>query len=219
MSLVALGILFFRSHGFLRSKAALGMFALSGIAHGYAYGEAIVGAEPTPLVAYLVGFTLVQLAIVSAGYAIARHAERRELGLRARRGGRGRVVGRRRRISRAIARVTRVTDIYNYLPIDEKLATSGQPSIDELGAVAADGVEVVINLALHDDPRYSLPDEAGAIAALGMTYVHIPGAVRRAQGGRPATRSSRRWTSTPAARSSFTARRTSASRRSWGSIA
>ena len=70
--------------------------------------------------------------------------------------------------------MTRVTDIYNYLSIDEKLATSGQPSIAELGAVAADGVEVVINLALHDDPRYSLPDEAGAIAALGLTYVHIP---------------------------------------------
>ena len=68
----------------------------------------------------------------------------------------------------------RVTDIYNYLPIDEKLATSGQPSVDELGAVAADGVEVVINLALHDDPRYSLPDEAGTISALGITYVHIP---------------------------------------------
>ena len=83
LSLVALGILFFRGHGFLRSKAALGIFALSGIAHGYAYGEAIVGAEPTPLAAYLVGFTLVQLAIVCAGYAIARYAERREPGPRA----------------------------------------------------------------------------------------------------------------------------------------
>lgn len=70
--------------------------------------------------------------------------------------------------------MTRVTDIYNYLPIDEKLATSGQPSVDDLSAIAADGVEVVINLALHDDPRYSLPDEAGAIAALCLTYVHIP---------------------------------------------
>jgi len=83
LSLVALGILFFRTHDFLKSRAALGMFALSGIAHGYAYGEAIVGAEPAPVVAYLVGFTLVQLAIVSAGYAIARHAQRRGLGLRA----------------------------------------------------------------------------------------------------------------------------------------
>lgn len=67
-----------------------------------------------------------------------------------------------------------VNDIYNYLRIDDKLATSGQPSVDELAAVARDGVEVVINLALHDDPRYSLPDEAGTVRSLGMTYVHIP---------------------------------------------
>jgi protein tyrosine phosphatase (PTP) superfamily phosphohydrolase (DUF442 family) len=67
-----------------------------------------------------------------------------------------------------------VSGILNYLRIDAALATSGQPSVDELGAVASDGTEVVINLALHDDPRYSLPDEAGTVSALGMTYVHIP---------------------------------------------
>lgn len=37
---------------------------LSGAAHGYAYGESIVGAEPTPLGAYLVGFTLTQLGLI-----------------------------------------------------------------------------------------------------------------------------------------------------------
>lgn len=68
----------------------------------------------------------------------------------------------------------RVTDIYNYLRIDEKLATSGQPSVEELAAVAKDGTEVVINIALHDDLRYSLPDETGTVKSLGMTYVHIP---------------------------------------------
>jgi protein tyrosine phosphatase (PTP) superfamily phosphohydrolase (DUF442 family) len=31
----------------------------------------------------------------------------------------------------------------------------------------------VINLALHDDPRYSLPDERGTVQSLGLTYVHI----------------------------------------------
>jgi protein tyrosine phosphatase (PTP) superfamily phosphohydrolase (DUF442 family) len=65
-------------------------------------------------------------------------------------------------------------DIYNYLRIDDTLATSGQPSVGELAAVAKAGFKVVVNLALHDDPRYSLPDEAGAVASLGMTYVHIP---------------------------------------------
>jgi protein tyrosine phosphatase (PTP) superfamily phosphohydrolase (DUF442 family) len=68
----------------------------------------------------------------------------------------------------------RVSDIVNYLALDTALATSGQPSIDELAALARDGTEVIINLALHDDPRYSLPDEAGTVGSLGMTYVHIP---------------------------------------------
>jgi protein tyrosine phosphatase (PTP) superfamily phosphohydrolase (DUF442 family) len=68
----------------------------------------------------------------------------------------------------------RVTEIPSYLRIDAALATSGQPSVDELHAIRSDGTEVVINLALHDDPRYSLPDEAGTVSALGMTYVHIP---------------------------------------------
>lgn len=68
----------------------------------------------------------------------------------------------------------RVTDIYNYLQVDDKLVTSGQPSVEELDAIARDGVEVVINLALHDDPRYSLPDESGAVEARGMNYIHIP---------------------------------------------
>jgi protein tyrosine phosphatase (PTP) superfamily phosphohydrolase (DUF442 family) len=68
----------------------------------------------------------------------------------------------------------RASDIVNYLAIDDTLATSGQPSVEELGALARDGTEVVINLALHDDPRYSLPDEAGTVGSLGMTYVHIP---------------------------------------------
>lgn len=67
-----------------------------------------------------------------------------------------------------------LTDIYNYIELDETLATSGQPSVDELEAVARAGFEVVINLALHDDPRYSLRDEPGTVASLGMTYVHIP---------------------------------------------
>lgn len=67
-----------------------------------------------------------------------------------------------------------LTEIYNFIQVDEKLATSGQPSEDELAAAARAGIEVVINLALHDDPRYSLPDEARTVESLGMTYVHIP---------------------------------------------
>ncbi len=65
-------------------------------------------------------------------------------------------------------------DIYNFRPVGRNIATSGQPSEEELVAIAAAGYGVIINLALHDDPRYSLPDEASSVRALGLAYVHIP---------------------------------------------
>jgi protein tyrosine phosphatase (PTP) superfamily phosphohydrolase (DUF442 family) len=67
-----------------------------------------------------------------------------------------------------------ITDIINFRRIGPMLDTGGQPSEEELAAAARDGIEVVINLALHDDPRYSLRDEPGTVKALGMEYVHIP---------------------------------------------
>ena len=76
MSLLVVGILLLARSRFLQSKAAIGAFALSGVAHGYAYGEAIVGAESTPLFAYLAGFTIVQLIIVLAVYGLARYTAR-----------------------------------------------------------------------------------------------------------------------------------------------
>lgn len=72
-TLIMLGVLFFRRSDFLKGKGAILFFALSGLAHGYAYGEAIVGAEATPLLAYLTGFTIVQFAIALCGYAVARY--------------------------------------------------------------------------------------------------------------------------------------------------
>jgi urease accessory protein len=48
--------------------------AVAGIFHGYAYGEAIVGAEMTPLVAYLAGFALIQMAIALGAMYLAKFA-------------------------------------------------------------------------------------------------------------------------------------------------
>jgi len=70
--------------------------------------------------------------------------------------------------------IVKVSDIYNFRPVDTMLATAGQPTEAQLQAVATEGYEVVINLALHDHPRYSLPDETGLVEGLGMVYVHIP---------------------------------------------
>jgi uncharacterized protein (TIGR01244 family) len=58
--------------------------------------------------------------------------------------------------------------------VDAHLGTSGQPTQGQLAAIAAAGYRTVVNLALHDDPRYSLPDERATVEQLGMRYVHIP---------------------------------------------
>ena len=67
-----------------------------------------------------------------------------------------------------------LSGIYKFRAVDESLCTSGQPTEAQLQEIAAAGFKTVINLALHDDPRYSLPDEAGTVRSLGMGYVHIP---------------------------------------------
>lgn len=62
ISVIAAGLLLLSKKGFnLIVLAALA--TLAGLFHGYAYGESIVGAETTPLLAYLVGFTAVQWMI------------------------------------------------------------------------------------------------------------------------------------------------------------
>ena len=67
-----------------------------------------------------------------------------------------------------------LSEIHNYRPVDARLCTSGQPSVVQLRHIAEAGFETIINLALHDDPRYSLPDEPLQVRALGLVYVHIP---------------------------------------------
>ncbi|MEA5420841.1 HupE/UreJ family protein [Spirulina sp. CCNP1310] len=44
---------------------------IAGIFHGYAYGEAIIGAEMNPLIAYLAGFGVVQLGIAVGVFTLA----------------------------------------------------------------------------------------------------------------------------------------------------
>lgn len=55
-----------------RFGAIVALAALAGLFHGYAYGEAIVGAEMTPVTAYLLGFSVIQMGIAGAVYSVAR---------------------------------------------------------------------------------------------------------------------------------------------------
>jgi urease accessory protein len=60
----------------LPTLAAAALFAIAGLFHGFAYGEAIFGAETTPLLAYFLGFAIIQYGIaVGAGFALKGFAD------------------------------------------------------------------------------------------------------------------------------------------------
>ena len=69
-SLVVLGAVVFIGRK-MPVVALAGIFVVAGLFHGFAYGEAIFGAEATPMFAYLIGFGLTQYAIaIAAGTAV-----------------------------------------------------------------------------------------------------------------------------------------------------
>lgn len=66
-----------------------------------------------------------------------------------------------------------LTEILNWRRLNGSISLSGQPTEAQFGQIAESGVTHVINLAPHTN-KGALPDEAGTVAELGMTYVHIP---------------------------------------------
>ena len=76
LSVLVLGLILLRAPE-LPVSAALGLFVLVGLMHGYALGESIYGAERAPLAAYLVGLAIIQSAIALAAMMVARMVARR----------------------------------------------------------------------------------------------------------------------------------------------
>ena len=64
-------------------------------------------------------------------------------------------------------------EIYNYIKVNDRLITGGQPTEDQLRDAAAEGFTAVINLA-PVNPPYTPVDEGGLVRSLGMTYHYIP---------------------------------------------
>jgi protein tyrosine phosphatase (PTP) superfamily phosphohydrolase (DUF442 family) len=60
-----------------------------------------------------------------------------------------------------------------FVAISEQLATSGQPSPEQLQQLAVDGYRLVINLA-PPNVYGSLPDEGYIVASNGISYINIP---------------------------------------------
>ncbi|MBD3237595.1 MAG: methyltransferase domain-containing protein [Candidatus Eisenbacteria bacterium] len=66
-----------------------------------------------------------------------------------------------------------IEQIHAYRRISPDLATAGQPTGDQIEALAAAGFEVVINLLPASDER-ALSDECARVCRHGMTYVYVP---------------------------------------------
>lgn len=66
-----------------------------------------------------------------------------------------------------------LNDILNFRQVSDRLTLSGQPTEDQIAALAEAGVTDVINLGPHDN-KGALADEPGSVAAAGMAYHYIP---------------------------------------------
>lgn len=64
-------------------------------------------------------------------------------------------------------------EITNYVPVHEYLATSGQPTVQQLECIKEQGFTTVINLALNDASVH-LEHEDRICLTLGLDYIHIP---------------------------------------------
>lgn len=59
----------------------IGLAGIAGLFHGYAYGEAIIGADMNPLAAYLLGFSCIQGAIAYGAYGVSNYWQQRSTSL------------------------------------------------------------------------------------------------------------------------------------------
>lgn len=64
-------------------------------------------------------------------------------------------------------------EINNFYRINDNIATSGQPGLDQFVSIKEEDFDVIINLAKVDSPG-AIEDEASVVESLGLDYVHIP---------------------------------------------
>ena len=64
-------------------------------------------------------------------------------------------------------------EIFNYVRVDDRISTAGQPTENQLRDAAAEGFTTIINLA-PVNPPYTPANEAGLARELGLNYIAIP---------------------------------------------
>ena len=68
---------------------------------------------------------------------------------------------------------TKLSEIYSFRAIGDRLGTAGQPTQAQFRMIQESGFEAVINLALPTSDN-AIPNEGSVVTSLGMSYVHIP---------------------------------------------
>jgi protein tyrosine phosphatase (PTP) superfamily phosphohydrolase (DUF442 family) len=66
-----------------------------------------------------------------------------------------------------------VSDAYNFRQVNDKLATAGVISEQQLGELKAEGYEAVITL-LPVDSEYAISSEPDIVLSQGLDYTYIP---------------------------------------------
>jgi len=72
----------------------------------------------------------------------------------------------------ALAAQSDSSSILNFLRVNDRICTGGQPTMDQLEALKAQGVKAVINLRLPSE--YNAAEEEAKVKQLGMRYVNTP---------------------------------------------
>lgn len=62
--------------------------------------------------------------------------------------------------------------IKNFFRVNEKVCTGGQPTMEELEKLKAEGVKAIINLRMPGE--FNAEEEAAKTKELGLRYFHIP---------------------------------------------
>jgi protein tyrosine phosphatase (PTP) superfamily phosphohydrolase (DUF442 family) len=62
--------------------------------------------------------------------------------------------------------------IRNFFRVNRQICTGGQPTMEELEKLKADGVKSIVNLRLPGE--YNAAEEAAKVKELGLRYFHIP---------------------------------------------
>jgi uncharacterized protein (TIGR01244 family) len=65
-------------------------------------------------------------------------------------------------------------EIKNFLRLNEHICTGGQPSLDDLARMKAEGIKAIINLRRPGESNFNAEEEAARAKELGLRYFHIP---------------------------------------------